>query len=96
MKYDHSKGKGVQKRGQTAKKIFLNREAEYDSALERIREELYGQTVKEVLTLHNPDFCALQSPFRNTLTRSSITYIFSSFFPYHFRRHEAQAKLSKK
>ena len=62
MKYDHKKGKGVQKRGQTAKKIFLNREAEYDSALGRIREELYGQTVKEgmyVINLAQPSLLCI-------------------------------------
>ena len=42
MKYDHVKCKGVQRRGETARKIFINNEAEYDLVLERVRKELYG------------------------------------------------------
>ena len=41
MKYDEAKSRGVQKKGQTGKKVFINRDADYDTALERIREELY-------------------------------------------------------
>ena len=29
------------------KKVFINRDADYDTALERIREELYGTTNNE-------------------------------------------------
>ena len=46
MKYDSKKGRGVQKKGKTAKKMFLNKEAEYETALSRIREELYGELVE--------------------------------------------------
>ena len=47
MKYDEAKSSGVQKNGQTGKKVFINRDADYDTALERIREELYGTTNNE-------------------------------------------------
>ena len=40
----------MQKRGQTGKKIFINRESDYDATLRRVREELYGETVKEGFT----------------------------------------------
>ena len=31
------------------KKVFINRDADYDTALEKIREELYGTTVCSVV-----------------------------------------------
>jgi hypothetical protein len=47
MKYDQAKGRAVQKKGQTGRKIFINRDADYDTALRRIREALYGETINE-------------------------------------------------
>ena len=51
MKYDQAKGRAVQKKGQTGRKIFINRDADYDTALRRIREALYGETINESMQL---------------------------------------------
>ena len=53
MRYDLVKGRGVQKSGQTGKKIFINRDSDYDTTLKRIREELYGENVEESITGHS-------------------------------------------
>ena len=47
MTYDAVKGKGVQARGSTGRKIFINKEADYSNVLERVREELYGPSCGE-------------------------------------------------
>ena len=51
MKYDQAKGRAVQKKGQTGRKIFINQDADYDTALRRIREALYGETINESMQL---------------------------------------------
>ena len=34
----------MQHKGETARKIFINKDAVYDVVLERVRKELYGQS----------------------------------------------------
>ena len=66
MKYDEAKSRGVQNKGQTGKKVFINRDADYDTALERIREELYGTTKMKVCSVGNIVETVLEARLRNT------------------------------
>ena len=47
MKYDVLKSKGVQIKGSTCRKIFINKDAAYDNVLKRIQDELYETTDRE-------------------------------------------------
>ena len=47
MKYDIIKCKGVQIKGFTLQKIFLNKDATYESVLQRVKEDLYETTERE-------------------------------------------------
>ena len=57
MKYDPCKGRGVQLKGSSAMKVFINKEADYESVLERVREDLFGSVDRQGTT---PDFTVKQ------------------------------------
>ena len=53
LKYDPCNGRGIQLKGSSARKVYINKEADYESVLERVREDLFGPVDRQGTT---PDF----------------------------------------